>query len=215
MNSTWKLLLGITLCINSIVSSFSIFSLLGLKKNVNHCNDLECPKYTVKQTWGSFELRHYPSYKWAAAVQEGLDYDDAGRLNFKKLFRYISGANDKGVKIPMTAPVINQITITQGPFCAANFTMNFFVPYESQQAPPTPNNPDDKVHIVKMPEMKVYVRSFSGYAEIDDIQENAEKLAKDLEKAGITFDEKHLLFAGYDSPFKLLFRHNEVMLYGK
>lgn len=49
-----------------------------------------------------------------------------------------------------------------------------------------------------MPEMKVYVRSFSGYAEIDDIQENAEKLAKDLEKAGITFDEKHLLFAGYD-----------------
>lgn len=45
----------------------------------------------------------------------------------------------------MTAPVINQITITQGPFCAANFTMNFFVPYESQQAPPTPNNPDDKV----------------------------------------------------------------------
>jgi len=179
----------------------------------DHCNGIECPKYTVIKTTDEYELRQYPSFKWAAAVQEGLDYSAATRKNFRKLFSYISGANEQNVKIPMTAPVLTHIQVTQGPFCAANFTMYFFVPYESQVNTPKPNK--DKVFVVTMPPMTVYVKSFGGYMSVEDIQENSQQLAKDLQKAGESFDETQLFSAGYDSPFKPIFRHNEVMFFKK
>ena len=56
-----------------------------------------------------------------------------------KLFNYISGdENVDGQKVEMTAPVLTHVPVTQGPFCAPDFTMHFFVPYKFQANPPQP-----------------------------------------------------------------------------
>ena len=38
------------------------------------------------------------------------DFQQAEREGFMRLFSYISGANEEGIKVPMTAPVLNRIT---------------------------------------------------------------------------------------------------------
>ena len=82
-----------------------------------------------------------------------MDYDHAQRQNFMRLFRYISGANEQKVKVPMTVPVLNSVQVTQGPFCAANFTMHFFLPYANQANPPTPT--EKTVGLVTFEEQEV------------------------------------------------------------
>lgn len=183
----------------------------------DHCNGLECPKYTVINTTKSYEIRHYPSFKWATASSHGktLDYEEASRENFMKLFRYISGNNEPKEKVEMTAPVLDIIPVTQGPFCAPDFAMHFFVPYELQSNPPKPNNDSDHVSIVQLPEMIVYVASYGGYNSQDKIQQHGKELGEALQRDGLHFDEGKILTAGYDSPFKPFFRHNEVMFLTK
>ena len=47
----------------------------------------------------NFEIRNYDP------VMKARAYSNTGNNNFMKLFRYISGNNEKNQKIPMTTPV--------------------------------------------------------------------------------------------------------------
>jgi hypothetical protein len=53
-------------------------------------------------------------------------------LALQRLFKYISGENEAGSKIEMTAPVRVKVYPSQGPFCGNNFTVSFFVPFAYQ-----------------------------------------------------------------------------------
>jgi len=76
---------------------------------------------------------------------------------FWKLFNYISGENDRKVKIAMTAPVSVLIEPGSGPNCESTFTMAFYVPDAFQgDDTPIPTNPD--VSIEERPEFKVFAR---------------------------------------------------------
>lgn len=50
----------------------------------------------------------------------------------QRLFAYIDGGNEEGVKIPMTSPVLTSVTPSCGPFCKQNFNISFFVPFHLQ-----------------------------------------------------------------------------------
>jgi hypothetical protein len=65
---------------------------------------LEEAKYTVLLKEESFELRQYEPHIVAETMVEG-DYDKAGNEGFQRLFKYISGENQKKQSIAMTAPV--------------------------------------------------------------------------------------------------------------
>lgn len=58
-------------------------------------------------------------------------------------------------------------------------------------------------------------RSFSGFASTEKYAEEAEVLAKILRNRGQAFHEDFFYTAGYDSPFKLFNRHNEVWYFKK
>lgn len=131
-------------------------------------------------------------------------------MGFMRLFDYIEGENVKKMKIPMTDPVAVEIQPGQGPFCKNNFTINFFVPFEDQADPAAPTNKD--VFISSLPAFTAYVKVYGGFSNIDEIQKYSEQLGEDLVEDGLgdTFRKDVFFFAGYDSPFKVFNRHNEI-----
>jgi len=56
----------------------------------------------------------------------------------------------------------------------------------------------------------VYVKQFGGFAKKAVWLENALALGDSLTKDGKKFQKDHFFSAGYDSPFKLFNRHNEI-----
>lgn len=85
-----------------------------------------------------------------------MSKDGASSPMFWKLFNYISGQNDKQVKIPMTAPVSVLIEPGSGPNCESTFTMAFYVPEAFQEDTPQPTEAD--VSLESRPEFKVLAR---------------------------------------------------------
>lgn len=156
------------------------------------------------------EHRRYETGKWASTVVASKQYEKAVATGFWRLFKYISGANAEGRKVPMTAPVITRVTPAQGPFCEDNFTISFFVPFDFQAAPPAPT--DEMVEIISLPPMDVYVASFGGFATGSVYLDKAAEAVKALDGAGLTYSTDYFYTAGYDSPFRLRNRHNEVWI---
>jgi len=108
--------------------------------------------------------------------------------------------------VAMTAPVRVRVMPGQGPACVSNFTMSFYV-----SKLPAPQPTDPTVELTKLPALKAYVKSFGGRPKEADWVKQADALAAALPKSAKV--EKDFFFtAGYDSPFKLFYRHNEVWI---
>ena len=182
------------------------------------CHSLDCPKFKTTKNNAKYETRLYPpGLKWVSTVVTGVKYDAAVSQGFMRLFHYIQGANSDSAHIPMTAPVRVTLTPGDGPFCENNFTVSFFVPYDgdgvstTQIDPPEPTDPE--VFIDEDPDGFVaFVRAFGGWTNEEKLIAQAETLGEDLESDGLddVGDREHFVFAGYDSPFRIFRRHNEV-----
>ncbi|XP_075453941.1 heme-binding protein 2 isoform X2 [Ascaphus truei] len=173
---------------------------------------LELPKWTaVGNEASDYETRQYEPAKWASTgVACARDWDTAVSTGFMRLFNYIQGNNDKKLKIEMTAPVTTYVTPGAGPSCESTITVSFFVPPEQQADPPKPS--ENNICIEERAQTTVYVRSFGGFTNAAKNQEQLLQLSESLKRDGKLFDENVYYTAGYDSPFKLFNRHNEVWL---
>uniref|UniRef100_A0A8D0L912 Heme-binding protein 2 n=1 Tax=Sphenodon punctatus TaxID=8508 RepID=A0A8D0L912_SPHPU len=172
---------------------------------------LEMPKWTAMPNQTSdYEVRQYEPAKWVSISLKSMDWDSAVNAVFMKLFNYIQGNNEKKLKIEMTAPVTCYVESGAGPMCESTFTLSFYVPSEYQEEPAKPSEPD--IFIENRPEITVFVRSFGGFASSTKNQEAALALAESLKRDGKVFEDNVYYTAGYDSPFKLFNRHNEVWL---
>jgi len=174
------------------------------------CRGLECPKFTVDLRTRDYEKRTYPVSKWVSTTIIGVDYEAASSQGFDKLFKYISGQNSERKTISMTAPVINRVMPGQGPTCADNFTVSFMVPFELQDNPPMPT--DTSVSLTSIPAHQAYVRSYPGFSNEQKFLAEASALAKAL-NGSQTYDSSFYYTAGYDSPFTVLGRHNEIWFF--
>lgn len=133
-----------------------------------------------------------------------------------RLFNYISGDNKAKKKIDMTVPVATKVELAKGENKTNRYTMLFFVPFEYQKSPPQPTNP--LVSIITLGPVCAYVRSYGGYSWDAKEKYNVRMLIKSLEMDKIKdyTDPNEVYFTGgYDSPWKLFFRHNEVWLLQK
>ncbi|XP_072259175.1 heme-binding protein 2-like [Pyxicephalus adspersus] len=174
------------------------------------CQKADCPKYEVEKQYDNFELRAYEAIRWVRTPLESDFFGLEMVKSFRRLFKYITGSNVEEMKIDMTVPVVIYVPLNQPP--AGNSTMSFFVPHEVENAPqPT----DPKVYLDNSPALNVYVRSFGGYALDPTFFKEAQFLAEQLRALGLEFEDSFYLRSGYNDPFTLLNRHNEVWVIAK
>jgi len=194
------------------------------KKAPWFCHRNDCPVYKqVKNlttaTGDVIEVRRYAAgQQWTSAVVKNVQITEATSIGFHKLYAYINGDNTQKVVVPMTSPVRTYVQPSQGPFCATNFTVSFYVPFAYQPAlnpsaaaAPTPTAADVAT-TTDAKALTVAVRSFPGHANDTNTVREATALAEALAGTGASFDEKNWFFAGYDSPFRVTGRHNEIWI---
>ena len=182
---------------------------------------IEEPVYSVLESNDRFEVRDYQPIIMVEVVVDA-SFEAAGNQAFGKLFRYISGANigkdevvatgatsstqDEGVKIEMTAPVV------QRPVGSDSYVLGFVLParFSSLEDTPVPTDPDVSLRYV--PARVVAVTRYSGTWSEDNYRAHETRLLKALEGS----DWRPIgepVYARYNSPYSLWFlRRNEVMI---
>ena len=164
---------------------------------------VEEQKFKVIKNYPEFEIRFYPSAVLATVYSKAKTYKELASPGFNKLAGYIFGGNDKETKIAMTAPVRMDIN-------DSNSSMSFVMPSNyTVENLPKPNNAS--VEVKKVPEEYVAVIKFSGYASDKEIKSYSEKLQKLLTANGI-LSYGNFRFLGYNPPFQILGRRNEIIV---
>ncbi|XP_035685034.1 heme-binding protein 2-like [Branchiostoma floridae] len=171
------------------------------------CN-LECPGFTTRRTTGDYEVRDYESTKWVSTKISSMSYSIAGSRGFMKLFSYIGGANDGGVKIEMTQPVLTKIPEETTWWFWKEYTVSFMLPREHWRNPPTPT--DSAVYIETLPAMRAYVKTYGGWATGWNANSHRQGVEQSLAAEGSSFEDSFYYSAAYNAPFEMTNRRNEV-----
>jgi DNA gyrase inhibitor GyrI len=163
---------------------------------------IEKPAFESVQKSGNFEVRKYAAIPIVSAPMQNMDNRDD---SFRKLFKYISGENDKKQKISMTAPVF--VNETADP--KKSGSMSFMIPADVAKNG-SPNPKAEGLAVNKIESGTYAVLRFPGWDKAENRKAATEALAKlltekQLKPTGKTF------FAFYDPPWiPELLRQNEV-----
>jgi hypothetical protein len=160
--------------------------------------------YEVTGNVGEVEFRRYPAI--ILATVQDLREDEA----FMVLFRYISGNNRPGKKVPMTAPVITPEKIAMtAPVISGAAGMSFVLP-PSYTRDEVPGPLDPRATILEVPAREIAVIRFSGRASPADVAGARDRLLRALRAGGISIAGEPFLMR-YNAPFTPGFlRRNEV-----
>ncbi|KAK9688654.1 hypothetical protein RND81_09G001300 [Saponaria officinalis] len=182
------------------------------------CARIECPPYDVIHHTNGFEIRRYNSSVWMSTSHIiDISIVDATRTGFLQLFGYIQGKNEYNKKIEMTAPVMTQVSPSDGPFCESSFVVSFYVPKENQADPP----PAEGLHVQRWETTYIAVRQFGGFVSDYGVGEEAaalqaslagSKWAAAIEKSRRDDPSSSYIVAQYNSPFEFENRVNEIWL---
>ena len=128
---------------------------------------------------------------------------------FKRLQKYISGANKFKMKMNTTVPILVE---AKGKGIEKEMKMSFYIPEEFQLKPPKPV--DDTIFL-EVKEFCAYVSSFGGYiVHLKEFLLQVLKLEYELAKDGLkdAYLKEPIYYAGYNLPLEFINRYNEVML---
>ncbi|KAK9266477.1 hypothetical protein L1049_021389 [Liquidambar formosana] len=201
-------------------SNLGLWSVPGksVGKTPPSCSRIECPSYDVVHVGNGYEIRRYNSTVWMSTSPiQDISLVEATRTGFLQLFDYIQGKNTYEEQIEMTAPVISQVSASDGPFCKSSFVVSFYVPKENQANPP----PAKGLHAQKWESVYAAVRQFSGFVSDPDVGEEAAALHASLagsvwsaaiEKSSAADPTSVYTVAQYNSPFEYEDRVNEIWM---
>ncbi len=159
--------------------------------------------YSVLKTIGDMEIRRYPEALTATVLRPGGTYKEISNAGFRSLAGYIFGGNEGGKKIAMTAPVHMEMG-------ADSSRMRFVMPADlTMDSLPRPNDPN--VQLQRVPEEVVAVLRFGGFSNDSKIEAHAGELLQQVSAAGLE-PIGPVRFLGYDPPWQLLARRNEVVV---
>lgn len=159
--------------------------------------------YTVLEKDGDIEIRLYPSATLATVQSEAKSYDEMASPGFRALAGYIFGGNETETQIAMTAPVQMDINDSLS-------SMSFVMPegYDLNNLP-KPNN--SRVILSKTEEQTVAAIRFRGFANDKDREKHKQELMNYLKSKGIQ-TKGNFKFLGYNPPYQLFGRRNEVVI---
>ena len=179
------------------INFFLSIYVLGFFLSINATMANEEVKFDIVHKNEIYEIRKYSERLVAQAI------NDKNNSTFRKLFNYISGANNSSEKIEMTTPV------TQMKKNNAS-VMQFYLPSKfNKKTTPTPNNPDVKIKLMK--EGYFAVIRYSGRSSDKNFIKYTEILREKLLEDKILINGSAIK-ATYNPPWTLpLFRRNEVM----
>lgn len=180
---------------------------------------VETADYTVLESKSGYELRLYPAHIVAQTVVTGT-YSEALSQGFRIIASYIFGGNKKKESIAMTAPVIEQKSVSEtiamtSPVVASvdgeSHTIAFGMPKSyTLETLPVPN--DSRIQIVTIPEKKLAVLRFSWLRNAARVQTKKDELLASLKKDGVTVLGE-VQYAGYSAPWTPPWMtRNEVMV---
>ncbi|XP_063841146.1 heme-binding protein 2-like [Scylla paramamosain] len=169
----------------------------------------EMAPYEIIKKGQDYEERYYPPARWVCHSKTSMR-PTMSRMSqsFFPLFSYITGANDRGSKIQMTAPVTTMMR--QEPATSSWWSqMCFYLPEAHQADTPNPENPE--VYLEDRPAMIVFTRTTGGFlTKAAQWKYQATLLKESLLNAKEPADFSTYYMAGYDSPMKFLNRRNEI-----
>jgi hypothetical protein len=175
-------------------------------------------KYTVIMKEGNYELRLYEAHIVAETVVDG-NFDKAGNEGFQRLFKYISGENQKKQSIVMTAPVSQEAGSEKIAMTAPvsqertgdQWRIAFVMPSE-YTLDTLPQPADPKVLLKQVPARRMAVITYSGTWSKKRYEEHKALLEAFIQKQKLKRLGEPVL-ARYNSPFTLWFlRRNEVLI---
>jgi len=167
-------------------------------------NDLaktEQQAYSILWKNDRLEARYYPKALLATVRGSDKEYRTTANRHFRVLAGYIFGGNKEGSSIAMTAPV--HMT-----FDETGSSMSFVMPSSLHKEDlPAPNATG--ISFEETGEKFVVAVRFGGWADDKKIKENTDFLMDVLHTMKIEPVSKPW-FMGYNPPFQLLNRRNEV-----
>ena len=168
----------------------------------------EEPTYEIVFVTDGYEIRRYQG-RLAAQVSGSSATNSA----FRKLFKYISGANTASEKVAMTVPVAQSVSIemTVPVMTPSKPYMQFFLPSSfTLVTAPVPTDPGIK--IVNVEGGYYAVLEYSGRSTNANFDKQQRILVKSLERDSVT-QKSAPIMATYNGPLTLPFmRRNEVMV---
>ncbi len=181
-----------------LIISFVISQVVIIKK----ASDTGSIPYETIEVFNEFEVRQYPELALASTQLDKNSYDENSRIGFRRIASYIFGGNSNKTQIAMTSPVQMEM--------GRNSKMSFIMPPSMRfEDLPRPNN--EQINLTVQPPKTVAVISFSGWASDDILEEKYLELKAALIKKEIGFQEGYF-FLGYNPPYQLLNRKNEVII---
>ena len=182
----------------------------------------EEPRYTIVQQITGAEIRRYGP-RIAAGTTVAAGEEAAGNLGFRRLARYIFGANHANAKIAMTAPVAQQSVsaggekiamtapVSQRAGAEGEWVIRFFMPADKAMAS-LPEPDDDAVKLVTVPDETVAVRRFTGSRSARAVAAQTAELMRVLRDAGIAPAGSAAAWF-YDPPWTVpMLRRNEIVV---
>lgn len=169
---------------------------------LNTQRTIETYPYQVEQKFDQFEIRQYEATLFTSVKVPSSDYKKSSGQGFSILAGYIFGKNEQKEKIAMTAPVAMSLE--------DSMTMMFMVPKERKKAN-LPKPDAEQINFTEMPAKRVAAIGFGGWANDENIKKYKAKLIAALEAKGIEHTDR-FYFLGYNAPFEVFNRRNEIIV---
>ena len=168
----------------------------------NSTHQTEQHQYQVLKTFDKFEIRKYVAALFSSVKMNKKGYKENSSEGFRILAGYIFGDNETNEKIAMTTPVAMELGDTT--------KMMFMVP-KNYDLDNLPNPKNKKIVFEKQAQKVMAAIRFDCWANDDKIEQYKNVLVQELAKEHIPHHNK-FIFLGYNPPFEMTNRRNEVIV---